>query len=80
MCVFLILRKIVVRSGQHFSRNIKKPLYVRIGWVGGLNQKRTHAYRVGGLVKNVMILTARTLLVPLTTTTTHKMGAVVSLE
>ena len=30
-------------------------------WVGGLSQKHTPAYREGGLVRNVMILSIRTL-------------------
>ena len=30
------------------------------GWMDGLSQKRTRAYRVDGLVKNIMILGIRT--------------------
>ena len=48
-----IMRKAGVKTGKHFSRNIKDNSYARTGgWVCGLSQKRTRRYRVGGLVKN----------------------------
>ena len=52
------MRKIVAKNGQHSSRNIKE-IFVRLyrgEWEGGLSQKRIRAYRVGGLVKNLTIM------------------------
>ena len=52
--------KLSLKMGNTFHEISTKPLYVRTE-VGGLSQKRTRAYRVGGLVKNMTILSVRTL-------------------
>ena len=48
--VFRICEKLLLNTGKIFVRSYRGE------WVGGLSQKRTRAYRVGGLVKNVMIM------------------------
>ena len=61
MCVSLFCQKMLLKMANIIQEIEKKHSYVRTGCVGGLSQKRTHAYMVGGLVKNVMNFSVRTL-------------------
>ena len=58
-------KKLLLKMGNIFYEISKKPFVrsYRGGWMGGwvFNQKRARMYRAGGLVKNVMILSVRTL-------------------
>ena len=56
-----LCEKLPPKMGNIF-RKYKRNLRALVQrWVGGLSEKRIRAYRVGGLVKNVMILSVRTL-------------------
>ena len=55
----LFCERLLLEMGNIFHEISKKPLYICTevgGWIGGFTQNHTCAYRVGELVKNVVIL------------------------
>ena len=58
--------KLLLKMDNFVQEISKKPPYVRAKVGGWVKSKRSHAHRVGGLVKNVLILSVRTLWVTIT--------------
>ena len=58
MHVLLIM--LLLKMGNIFQEYQRKRHALVQGWAGWLSQNHTHAYRVGGLVNTVMIISVRT--------------------